>query len=194
MTPEISRQKPAAALPSAASRENAAQPPAKRGESPAAAESRPAEITPRALVEQFHADYVRWSGVAVTLREGAFSAWWALHLDRGSDADKLREEIKVVCVYLREQINRDKRNPGALRLCNLLQPEQFDADVAEARMMLGKRAPKGPNGRKAAPDAAPPGWRAFLEDQYPDHAPQYRDQPFDALPGQLQRACQEGCR
>lgn len=193
MKPEISAPTSRPATETGAGPENATTPPAKRGE---AAENSPdgksPELSGPEIAARLHATYVRWSGIALTLREGHGALWWTLYVDRGRDLAKLEEDLRVVCIYLREQIGRDKRNPGALRLVNLAQPDQFDADVAEARMMLGKRAQKVPGATKPEPAKAPPGWRAWLEDQYPQFAPDYRDKPFDDLPGQLQTACRAG--
>jgi hypothetical protein len=176
---------PAAPVERQASPENAAQATAKRGEGH--------EKTPAAdgiaITDALHATYTRWSKMPLRLREDWRRLWWDLYVDRERDLDRLQEDIRVVCVHLLAQIERDKRNPGALRLSNLLQPDQFESEVAEARMMLGKRVPKSSRAAAAESDTPPPGWRAWLEDQYPQHAPDYRDKPFEALPGQLQRAC-----
>jgi hypothetical protein len=185
MKPEKSIQNRASAVPPHPARENAPQATAKRGEG---------HIEDgMAIVSGLHAKFCRYSGLPLALRPEFQRLWWDLYVDRGRDADAIGEDVRIVCVYLRSQIERDKRNPGALRLVNLLQPDQFESDVAEARMMRGKGARKAAGASKSA-DTAPPGWRAYLEDQYPDHAADYRDKTFNELPGQLQRACREGCR
>ncbi|HEY8898887.1 MAG TPA: hypothetical protein VIM61_00530 [Chthoniobacterales bacterium] len=185
MKPRNSAEAAASAVQRHLAPENALQAAAKRGESHV--EDGPA------IVAGLHAKFCRYSGLPLALRPEFQRLWWDLYVDRGRDADAIGEDVRIVCVYLRSQIERDKRNPGALRLVNLLQPDQFESDVAEARMMRGKGARKAAGASKTV-DAAPPGWRAYLEDQYPDHAADYRDKTFNELPGQLQRACREGCR
>lgn len=54
------------------------------------------------------------------------------------DFDKLRLRVGFVAWYLKVQIGKDKRNPGALKLRNLLQPDQFAADFAEAKSEKAK--------------------------------------------------------
>lgn len=196
--PENSADSPAAAVTPGAGPANAPQPPAKRGgtvQNSSAPE--PVEFsgpTGPEVAATLHEDYVRFSLVPLTLRDTHARLWWDLYVDRGSDLDRLREDLRVVCVYLREQIARDKRNPGALRLVNLIQPDQFDSDLGEARMMLGRRAPRGPGAEKPAPAKAPPGWRAWFEEAYPLKAPEFRDRPFTDLPEFIQAECRRACQ
>lgn len=49
------------------------------------------------------------------------------------DATALDRDARFIAWYLRKQIDADKRMPGSLRLKNLLQEEQFFADLAEAQ-------------------------------------------------------------
>ncbi len=51
------------------------------------------------------------------------------------------DDFKRVFAYLRGQIRIDKRNPGALKLSNLLQPDKFGEDLALARTNINKPIP-----------------------------------------------------
>lgn len=55
------------------------------------------------------------------------------------DATALERDSRFVAWYLSRQIKAEKRMPGALRLKNLLQEEQFFADLAEAQQICGKQ-------------------------------------------------------
>lgn len=183
MTPQNSIPNPASRADGPEPAENAPTATAKRGEGHV-------EDAPK-LVADLHAQFCRWSKMPLRLRPEFQRLWWDLYVDRGRDLAALRDEIRIVCVYLRSQIERDKRNPGALRLANLLQPDQFESDVAEALMMRGKGAAKIAESAGKKTPSVPPGWRAWLEDQYPNHAPDYRDRPFTDLPGELQNICRK---
>lgn len=54
------------------------------------------------------------------------------------DATALERDSRFVAWYLSRQIKAEKRMPGALRLKNLLQEEQFFADRAEAKSLNPK--------------------------------------------------------
>ena len=63
-------------------------------------------------------------------------------------ARRLAEDVALVIKYLRLAIRDGKRNPGALKVANFTEPQQFFADLEEARSQLRKRK------RPALPDVA----------------------------------------
>lgn len=134
----------------------------------------------RAIVERLHASYCRYAGITVRLRDDTLRQWWYLLKDYEHDEAALQADLKIVLIHLRSQIDKEKRNPGAVKLVNLLQPEQFESDVAEARFLRGR-------GRERADLPKPPdpeGWRPWVKDQYPS-----ADLPahFADLPPEVQR-------
>jgi hypothetical protein len=63
------------------------------------------------------------------------------------------EEVRRVIVYLQGQIREGRRNVGALKLSNLLQPDRFEEDLNIRRVRLEPphRAPSS----KAPPPVSP---------------------------------------
>jgi hypothetical protein len=55
------------------------------------------------------------------------------------DAVALERDSRFLAWYLVQQIKREKRMPGALRLKNLLQEDQYFADLAEAQSICPKQ-------------------------------------------------------
>lgn len=69
-----------------------------------------------------------------------------------------REDLDVVISYLNQGIKDGKRNPGSLKLSNLIgQPDRFEEDLMEARRVMGggARASRVP-GAASPPDPPPP--------------------------------------
>ncbi len=64
------------------------------------------------------------------------------------------EDLRWVIGYLQREIRERRRNVGALKLSNLLQPDRFEEDLAISRVRL-RPAPKPPPGRPA-PHSTPP--------------------------------------
>ena len=46
------------------------------------------------------------------------------------------EELRAVITYLQREIRAQRRNVGALKLSNLLQPDRFEEDLQISRMRL----------------------------------------------------------
>jgi len=59
------------------------------------------------------------------------------------------EEIRRVIIYLQREIREGRRNVGALKLSNLLQPDRFEEDLNIRRVRLE------PPTRSAAPPPTP---------------------------------------
>jgi hypothetical protein len=62
--------------------------------------------------------------------------WYDLSKYYGFDFRRLRADAELIVRYLKREIARDKRNLGALKLSNFLQPDNFDADLAIARLAM----------------------------------------------------------
>lgn len=56
---------------------------------------------------------------------------------------RLQADIRTLVRYLKSAIAANKRNPGALKLSNVLQLDRFDEDLAEAKVMQPRRSSPG---------------------------------------------------
>jgi hypothetical protein len=74
--------------------------------------------------------------------------WFDRLRDYEFNAGRLREDCELIIRYLKREIARDKRNLGALKLQNFLQPDNFDSDLALAK--LGHK--KTPNAQRPTPN------------------------------------------
>lgn len=63
------------------------------------------------------------------------------------------EEVRRVIVYLQREIREGRRNVGALKLSNLLQPDRFEEDLNIRRVRL--EAPPRAASSKAPPPLSP---------------------------------------
>lgn len=113
-----------------------------------------------AIVARLHDAYCRYAGITLRLRDNVTRLWSDLLKDYEDDDARLEADLKVVIVYLRAQIQREKRNPGALKLSNLLDPEQFEADLAEANLLRGRRVNTAPT---TAVQSLPDGTRRQID-------------------------------
>jgi hypothetical protein len=68
--------------------------------------------------------------------------WFDRLRDYEYDSAKLRGDCELIVRYLQREINRDKRNLGALKLSNFLQPDSFDSDLALATFSHLGRNPR----------------------------------------------------
>jgi hypothetical protein len=116
-------------------------------------------------VAELHAFYCERSGLQTRLCF-AQRAWYDRLRDYDFNADALRADIDLLVRYLKREIARDKRNMGALKLSNLLQPDQFDEDVALARLAMKKKdSPQRHRGAESSTKLLTPhpdtevGWR-----------------------------------
>lgn len=60
------------------------------------------------------------------------------------------EDLRWVVGYLQREIRERRRNVGALKLSNLLQPDRFEEDLAISRVRL-RPAPKPPSPARFTP-------------------------------------------
>lgn len=63
------------------------------------------------------------------------------------------QEIRRVIIYLQREIREGRRNVGALKLSNLLQPDRFEEDLNIRRVRL--EPPDHPTPQAAAPPRQP---------------------------------------
>jgi hypothetical protein len=94
------------------------------------------------MIQQAHALYCELTGQQVRLLYDRERAWFEL-LKAGHTLTDVRRVIR----YLQKEIREQRRNVGALKLSNLLQPDRFEEDLNIARIRLEpppKVAPKTP--------------------------------------------------
>ncbi len=76
-------------------------------------------------IQQAHALYCRLTGQRVSLRFDRERMWFELFRAGFTEAD-----VQSVIRYLQREIRHGRRNVGALKLSNLLQPDRFEEDEA----------------------------------------------------------------
>jgi len=82
-------------------------------------------------IVQAHALYCQLTGQKLRLDYARERAWYEL-LHQGFTL----EEVRRVIVYLQREIQEGRRNVGALKLSNLLQPDRFEEDLNIRRVRL----------------------------------------------------------
>ena len=97
---------------------------------------------------QAHQLYCRLTGQKLRLDFVRERQWYEL-LHQGFTV----EEVRRVIVYLQGQIREGRRNVGALKLSNLLQPDRFEEDLNIRRVRL-EPPPRAPSS-KAPPPLSP---------------------------------------
>ena len=133
----------------------------------------PAEV--QAAVAKLHADYCALTG-RVTPLQFSQRLWWDLlqSAEYAYDAARMWADVQHLVRYLQLGIRDGKRNLGALKLMNLLQPDRYWEDLAEARATLRPaRAPK------AVPHVPAPGEErapAELADRGAEELRKWREQ------------------
>lgn len=102
-------------------------------------------------VAQAHALYCQLTGQSLSLGFDRERLWFEL-LRLGYQPEQLRRVI----VYLQREIRAQRRNVGALKLSNLLQPDRFEEDLNISRVKLNTASLKQP-----APSALPPNPKTY---------------------------------
>jgi hypothetical protein len=97
-------------------------------------------------IQQAHALYCQLTGQRVSLRFDRERLWFELFQAGFTEVD-----LQTVIRYLQREIRYGRRNVGALKLSNLLQPDRFEEDLNISRVTL---APPKPS--KPTPPAPPP--------------------------------------
>jgi hypothetical protein len=98
-------------------------------------------------VQQAHELYCRLTGQALPLRYDRERMWFEV-LRAGHSL----EDIEHLIRYLQREIRASRRQVGALKLSNLLQPDRFEEDLAISRLRLS--APPRPR-HTPPPDPRP---------------------------------------
>jgi len=98
----------------------------------------PRPVDPAAIHEA-HRIYCSLTGQQLGLGYDRERMWYEL-LRAGHTTDELRHLV----VYLQREIRAGRRNVGALKLSNLLQPDRFEEDLAISRVALRPPAPTSP--------------------------------------------------
>jgi hypothetical protein len=82
-------------------------------------------------IAQAHALYCQLTGQSLSLGFDREHMWFQLlRLGHGP------EQIRRVIVYLQREIRAQRRNVGALKLSNLLQPDRFEEDLNISQVKL----------------------------------------------------------
>ena len=100
-------------------------------------------------IQQAHALYCRLTGQRVSLRFDRERLWFELFRAGFTEAD-----LQTVIAYLQREIRHGRRNVGALKLSNLLQPDRFEEDLNISRVALNPPKPPKPP-RPALPPVTP---------------------------------------
>ena len=104
-----------------------------------------------AQIVQAHELYCRLTGQKLRLDYVRERQWYEL-LHQGFTP----EEVRRVIVYLQREIREGRRNVGALKLSNLLQPDRFEEDLNIRRVRLEPPAPaSSPKPTSATPGIDP---------------------------------------
>jgi hypothetical protein len=105
-------------------------------------------VTPSAIT-QAHQLYCQLTGQTLRLGYDRERMWYEL-LRAGVSL----QDLRTVITYLQREIRAGRRYVGALKLCNLLQPDRFEEDLQISRVRLHAPAPPPPN--RPAPPPPPP--------------------------------------
>jgi hypothetical protein len=98
-------------------------------------------------IQQAHALYCRLTGQRVSLRFDRERLWFELFRAGFTEID-----VQSVIRYLQREIRHGRRNVGALKLSNLLQPDRFEEDLNISRVTLCPPKPPKPT----SPPPPPP--------------------------------------
>jgi hypothetical protein len=98
-------------------------------------------------IHQAHQLYCQLTGQTLRLAFDRERMWYEL-LRAGYSL----EDLRTVITYLQREIRAQRRNVGALKLSNLLQPDRFEEDLQISRMRLHSR-PHTPPAPASAPSS-----------------------------------------
>jgi len=102
-----------------------------------------------ALIAQAHGLYCRLTGQDLPIRYDRERQWYELLRAGHTLAD-----VEHVVRYLQREIRATRRNVGALKLSNLLQPDRFEEDLGISRLRV--RAPTAQPAPKQPPQPPDP--------------------------------------
>src|SRR5205814_9823618 len=101
------------------------------------------------MIGQAHQLYCQLTGQSLRLGFDRERMWYEL-LRLGYSL----QDLRAVITYLQREIRAQRRNVGALKLSNLLQPDRFEEDLQISRVRL--RAPPSTESASASPAALDP--------------------------------------
>jgi len=101
-----------------------------------------------AAIQQAHRLYCQLTGQTLSLGFDRERMWYEL-LRVGYTL----QDLRAVIVYLQREIRAQRRNVGALKLSNLLQPDRFEEDRQISRVRL--RPPPPPKPTPPPPQPSP---------------------------------------
>jgi hypothetical protein len=90
-------------------------------------------------IQQAHQLYCQLTGQTLRLAFDRERMWYEL-LRTGYTL----QDLRTVITYLQREITAQRRNVGALKLSNLLQPDRFEEDLQISRVRLRPTAPPKP--------------------------------------------------
>jgi hypothetical protein len=105
---------------------------------PAAPQNQPPVVEAHTIA-QAHLLYCQLTGQTLRLGFDRERMWFEL-LRAGYSL----EDLRGVITYLQREIRAQRRNVGALKLSNLLQPDRFEEDLQISRVRLRPPAPPQP--------------------------------------------------
>ena len=96
----------------------------------------------RESVEKLHAEIVQLTGrpERYLFHERSYAELLKFYSQDESGVALLAADLRFVIRYLQRQISAGSRNQGCLKIRNLLSPDRFDEDLAEARAFFKRRA------------------------------------------------------
>ncbi len=92
-----------------------------------------------AAIQQAHRFYCQLTGQTLGLGFDRERRWYEL-----LRAGYTLQDLRTVIVYLQREIRAQRRNVGALKLSNLLQPDRFEEDLQISRVRLRPPLPPKP--------------------------------------------------
>ena len=92
-----------------------------------------------AAISQAHQLYCQLTGQTLRLAFDRERAWYEL-----LRAGYTLQDVRTVVGYLQREIRAARRNVGALKLSNLLQPDRFEEDLQISRVSLRPPPPVQP--------------------------------------------------
>jgi hypothetical protein len=92
-----------------------------------------------AAIHQAHQLYCQLTGQTLRLAFDRERMWFEL-----LRAGYTLTDLRAVILYLQREIRAQRRNVGALKLSNLLQPDRFEEDLQISRVRLRPPTPPAP--------------------------------------------------
>ena len=103
-----------------------------------------------AAIGQAHQLYGQLTGQSLSLGFDRERMWYEL-LRLGYSL----QDVRAVIIYLQREIRAQRRNVGALKLSNLLQPDRFEEDLNISRLRLSPQPPRPPTAAPLTPSCSP---------------------------------------